>query len=491
MKKIYLFPLLILFAFSCTNLDEEISDSIPDDKFPENEAQGALVTVPTYKELSDLIDDAGWWYLVQETTSDELVFPVRDTDWEDGGKWKVLHEHTWDNNTDGINSMWSHMYEGVSEANRAIDQLKSSEDDPEVQIVLAKLKTLRAFYYWLLIDNYGDVPYVTSFFDADTQPFKEDRAVIHAAIIEDLEEIVELLPENALKFAVSKGMAYSLLAKLYLNAEVYTGQAQWAKADEACQKVIDLGFYALEGDPLLPFINNNESSIETIFSIPFDEENLQGFRIHMRSLHYLSNQTFDMVVGPWNGCAVVKAHFDTYTDDDVRKEYFLYGPQYTSSGVVIYDETVEEDLFLNPEIPALVMDNSFSAEEIKNSGARIKKFEIAKGAQENLSNDFPVFRYADILLMKAEAMIRQGQNGDAFVNQIRARAGVEDMNNVTLDDLLAERGREMFCEGHRRMDLIRFNAFGNSWWEKEPSTSDRTIFPIPQWAIDTNPNLGL
>ena len=135
------------------------------------------------------------------------------------------------------------------------------------------------------------------------------------------------------------------------------------------------------------------------------------------------------------------------------------------------------------------MDGSFTFEEIRMSGARVGKYEIKKGSLENLSNHFPLFRYADVLLMKTEAMIRQGKNGDSYVNQIRQRAKVSTWSNTTLEMLLAERGREMFCEGHRRQDLIRFGKFNDAWWEKDASSPERNIFPIPQWAIDANPNL--
>jgi hypothetical protein len=124
------------------------------------------------------------------------------------------------------------------------------------------------------------------------------------------------------------------------------------------------------------------------------------------------------------------------------------------------------------------------------SGARAVKFEVEMGASDNLSNQFPLLRYADILLMKAECVIRQGGNGDEWINPLRLRAGVAEFSGANLTDLLAERGREMFFEAHRRQDLIRFGKFNEAWWEKPASSSDRNTFPVPQWAIDSNPNLA-
>jgi len=199
-----------------------------------------------------------------------------------------------------------------------------------------------------------------------------------------------------------------------------------------------------------------------------------------------------MVVGPWNGFAVIYDHYLTYEDNDRRKEGFLVGQQYTYNNQPIMDLGAGGiPLIFNPVIPSLVMGEGNTPEEIRNSGARVVKFEVKRGAKANLSNDFPIFRYADVLLMKAEALIRQGKNGDEEVNKIRERAGLSTWSNVTLTQLLAERGRELFWEAHRRQDLIRFDEFNKPWWEKQASTADRKTFPIPQWAIEANPNLAL
>lgn len=485
MKKLIILSILTGF-FACTNLEEDIYDRIPSDRFPENSDQAALKVLPAYRELSDLIDDAGWWFWAQEITSDEIVFPVRLTDWEDGGKWYLLHQHQWTNNIDAVNSMWSNLYDGVTEANRALDELEGSKD----LTTISKLKTLRAFYYYLLIDNYGNVPLVTSFTKAEKQPKKTDKKVIYEFILKDVKESLPYLPSSAQKFAVSKGMAYTLLAKLYINANIYTGTPAWADAERYCDSVIVSGIYSLENDALGPFKTSNENSLENIFTIPFDEKNLQGFRIHMRTLHYQHNLTYDMPVGTWNGFAAVEDHYNTFEDSDARKKGFIVGPQFDSKGQALFDGTAGAPVVINPKIPKLIIDGSHTFQQIRMSGARVGKFEIKKGALENLSNDFPLFRYADVLLMKAETMVRQGKNGDQFINQVRKRAKVSDMSNATLPMILAERGREMFCEGHRRQDLIRFGKFLDAWWEKPASDSKRTIFPIPQWAIDANPNLA-
>ena len=484
MKKITHILCLIVLG-SCTKFDDAIRDGSTVRKAdPTN----------VYIELRDLIDDNGWWFWAQEVTSDEVVFPVRGTDWNDGGKWRVLHQHEWSNDVDAVNSMWSHLNDGIREANRILDELNSLAGNPEIDVQIAKLKTLRAFFLYLLMDNYGDVPNITSFSSAPEFPTTESRENIYDFVVQEVTESLPLLPVSAKNFAVSKGMAYTMLAKLYINQEVYNGTPAYDKAEAMCDSVMNLGVYSLGGSITAPFAAQNDGNPENIFTIIFDENNAQGFRLHMRTLHYLSDATFGMAVGPWNGFATLEDHYNSYDDKDLRKEeWFMVGEQYDANGAIIFDQTAGANLVLTPKIPALVMGSGNSQVEIRMSGARVKKYEIEEGALENLNNDFPLFRYADILLMKAECAVRLGGAGagDQWIAPIRDRAEAGTTSGFTLDQILEERGRELFCEGHRRQDLIRFGKFGDAWWEKTASGPDRKTFPIPQWAIDANPNLGL
>jgi len=488
-KIIYTLGLLLAFT-ACTDLDDDLTDKIPFDKFPENEEQAALMIVPVYKPMQDFIDWGGWWFC-QELTSDEVVCPTRHTDWDDGGKWRVLYQHAWDNKTEAVTAMWSRFYKGIVEANRLIEIFEPNASEPAVAANVAKLKIMRAYYYYLLIDNYGDVPFVTSFSKAEEQPSKTPKAFIFQSIVNEVNESIPHLNSSVSKTAVTKGMAFSLLAKLYLNAQVYAGVTRWDSAEMACDSVIALGSYSLESDPMAPFVTNNTNSPENIFTIPYDEDTYTGFNLHMRTLHYNNNLTFNMPVGPWNGFAVTEQHYNTYSSNDKRKVgYFMVGQQFTAANQPITDAVAGSPLIFNPRIPSLVMDATLTPQEIRMSGARVKKFEIKMGAKDNLSNDFPIFRLGDIYLMKSEARVRQGLNGDSWLNEIRLRAGLTGITGATLDDILAERGRELFWEAHRRQDLIRFGKFNQGWWEKTASDASRRTFPIPQWVIDSNPNLA-
>ncbi|HZK06931.1 MAG TPA: RagB/SusD family nutrient uptake outer membrane protein [Bacteroidales bacterium] len=480
----------LIIISGCTKLDEEYFDQIPSELYPENDEQVATLTVNAYKRLQNMADDNGWWFLAQEISTDEICGPTRGADWYDGGKWVDVYQHRWTNDTESVNRMWGLFWDGINECNRTIGTLRNIGDNEEILKKIGELEVLRSFFYYLLIDNYGNVPYVTMVMDEGFQPVKVERSVIYDSLVNVVEKNLHYLNRGDLKYMATRNMAFALLAKLHLNAEIYTGTEHWAEAGQYCDSVM-AGPYHLASDVKAPFITENQNSSEIIFSIPYDEDNFQGFRLHMRTLHYQSNLTFDMSVGPWNGFAVVPTHFDTYQEIDLRRDaHFIYGPQFASDGSPIIESILNEPLDIDPHLPALSMTSGFSDKQIRTSGARIGKYEIKMGAKENLSNDFPLFRLSDFYLMKAETEIRLGGNGDQWVNPIRQRAGVAPYSGCSLTQLLEERGREMFVEGHRRQDLIRFGKWEGSWWEKEAHGKEKRTFPIPQWAIDGNPNLA-
>lgn len=502
MKKSIIFTLIIFIGFGCTKLDEELYDKIPGDLYPENENQIANLSVEAYAKLKPLVDDEGWWFLAQEVSSDEFCGPTRDADWDDGGKWRNVHMHTWTNDDESVNRMWDRFWQGITTCNQTLDMMRALPDSDEIRAKMDEVMVMRSFYYYLLIDNYGDAPYLTSAANAPDLPYKMKRADIYKNLISTLRNALPSLKPIDNKYLATRNMAFALLAKLYINAEVYTN-GEISRFDSAgifCDSLI-AGPYNLSTSVTGTFVTNNENEPEIIFSIPYDENNFEGFRLHMRTLHYQHNLKFDMPVGPWNGLAVVPDFFDTYEEGDLRREgYHIFGPQFDTQGNPIIDGETLEPLNIDPYLPVLHMTAAdYTPTQIRNTGARVGKYEIKLGAKENLSNDFPLFRLTDIYLMKAEVEIRLNGDGsgDQWIDPIRLRADVDPIPNASLDDLLAERGRELYCEGHRRQDLIRFGKFTNEWWGKgdnqggisgDPSVE---IFPIPKWATDVNPNLLL
>lgn len=496
MKRKIFFPFIfaLLFAFSCTDLTEDMYEHIPADKYPENEGQLISLAVDAYSQLSELIDDWGFWFLFQEISSDGFVAPTRGGDWDDGGKWRVLHRHTWSNDADAVENMWEVLYDGVTRCNQILDRMQGFDQTDDVKKIIAEVEILRTFYYYLLMDNYGAIPYITSAFDAPAQPYRQPREVVFDNLVSTIENNIELLEATDKKFLANRYMAYMMLAKLYLNAEVYTGQEMWQEASDALDEVLG-GPYVLENDVRAPFRKENQNSSENIFTIEFHEDDIQGFRLHMRSLHYLHVHTFDMADSPWNGFAATPYQFDLYEEGDARREAFMiWGPQYTSGNQpLLDDENPGEDKQVNidPYLVALHMnENEHGYNAVKYSGARAIKYEIARNTKSNLSNDFPVFRLTDAMLMKAEVEVRLNGvgAGDDYINPIRERAGVAPFVNATLDNILDERGRELWLEGHRRQDLIRFGRFQDEWWEK-PARLGVTTLPVPKFASDANPNL--
>jgi starch-binding outer membrane protein, SusD/RagB family len=497
--KYWIFIAIAASVLSCTKLDEKVYDKIPGVLYPETPEQVASLSVVTYQKLQPMADDNGWWFLAQELSSDGLAGPTRAADWYDGGKWLNMHRHTWTNDDEGVNRMWSAFWTGITTCNQILDLMNALPQNTALTAKKREVEVIRSFYYYLLIDNYGDAPYLTSAAHAPAMPYKMKRATIYDSLINTVTRALPSLKPIDKKYMMTKYSAYALLAKLHLNAAVYTETVrgipefkneQMQKVSDYCDSII-AGPYSLATDVSDPFKTNNENSSEIIFSIPYDEDNFQGFRLHMRTLHYQMNLKYNMPVGPWNGFAISPEFWTTYDPTDKRRAaYNIWGLQYAATGGVILDGETHQPLDIDPLLPALYMQPpAFTPTQIRTSGARVGKYEIKMGAKENLSNDFPLFRLTDFYLMKAEALIRMGSNGDQWINPIRQRAGVPAWSGATLEQLLAERGRELYCEGHRRQDLIRFGKWEQSWWEKNAHGPDLETFPIPKWATDANNNL--
>ncbi|MFC0875592.1 RagB/SusD family nutrient uptake outer membrane protein [Saccharicrinis sp. FJH2] len=507
-----------IFWISACNLDTEIYENLPADKFPENEGQLESITLSAYTEQRHLLDDWGWWLYMQEVTSDFLVFPQRGTDWEDDGKWRVLHRHTWNSTTIGVQSMWSHLYSGVVRCNQALEYFQA--DSEAATLARAEMKVLRSYLFYLLIDNYGAVPYSESFSNAESNPYRVKRADIYNRLITVVTEAIPDLPEPGTvdNYKISKAMAYMLLGKLYLNGAIYKGDSNFNVNDmDSVAKYMNLVInsgYQLESDRLGPFKVDNAASSEVIFSILGDENADDGMRHNFRTLHTLHQKTYDLQSSPWNGCAVKPDYYEklfapndgydnpddnTSVNDEIvdqRASAFLRGQQYDIDGNELSNDNGK--LILTQDIKADIMtDATDGAAVTRFSGYRVVKFEVEIGSGPIMNNDFPVFRLADAYLMRAEATLRGATLADASadddLNQTRTKAGLPSVT-ATLSEVLDERGRELFLEGHRRSDLIRFGLFADrNWWlgaTESGEGAERRVFPLPQDQLDANPNLN-
>ncbi|MCE7994669.1 MAG: RagB/SusD family nutrient uptake outer membrane protein [Roseivirga sp.] len=421
---------------------------------------------------------------MHEVASDEMVIAHKGADWEDGGQWIRMHQHNYGATEQSVGNAWNYCYTAIGEINLLLKRF------PDVVALGAELRVLRAMIYLWLIDAYGNVPVILET-DDDPTPPTVARAQVFEFIRSSVEDNLANLSTGTGKTTINAMSARAILAKLYLNAEVYTGTAQWAAAETNIDAIINSGNYSLENNFFASFSTNNGGSSENILTLPYDENNAGGFNLAQMTGHYLTQQTFNLQAQPWNGYASLEDFYNAYDANDSRRLGFLEGPQFSSDGTRLEDLSFEPGdpdgapLTFTPEI------NELRPNSLRQAGVRVGKFEIASGAGASLSNDWPLFRYGDIILMKAEVMWRQGNNAGAldFVNQIRQRAGADPLTTIDADILLAERGREVFAEGWRRSDLIRFGKYNDAWWEKPASPATVNIFPIPQGQIDVNADL--
>lgn len=496
---------LLIFLFipqSCTDLNEVLYSDLDGDKFFENPDNIASAFGVVYTNLYWMMGNK--YGVGKDCGTDLLCVPQRGGDWLDGGEWHRYHRLTITPSESYVEFWWNLLYKGVNTCNRLIlgfEQL----DLPDSKTAISELRAFRAFYYWNLMDIYGNIPLITSFdVPVDYAPTNNSRKEIYDFIETELTEVLDDLSKEAgfKTFSrVNYYVAQMILAKLYLNAEVYTGTPQLAKAENALNAIIDAGVFELEGDYFNNFADNTDASKEVIFGVPMDEIQAQGMEVHLFSLHYALQDKYELTQLPWNGLSAQEKLFNLFEENDSRRKGLLFGEQYDAEGVQIKDASFEKfdptnptaprdpdgaGLNLTPEI------NMLEPSCLRQAGARIIKWLPHPGTDRYMSNDFPIFRYADVLLMKAEVLVRNGDVGSAltYINEVRARAGVEALESVTLDDILDERARELFAEGHRRTDLIRFGKFLGERWEKEDISPETAIlWPIPQVQIDNNPNL--
>ncbi|MGN0190212.1 MAG: RagB/SusD family nutrient uptake outer membrane protein, partial [Candidatus Cryptobacteroides sp.] len=354
---------------------------------------------------------------------------------------------------------------------------------------------LRAWWYFFMLDRIGAVPIVTDFSDELPTNKGLTRKDVYDFVVGELEEIVEDLNEDVsmttyTKF--TKWVGYTLLAKLYINAEIYAGKPDWENALRCCNKVVDSRKFILEPDNNTNFLVNNEISRENIFCIPYDNEHFICYFIpYQMSWHYNMVETYTVRFDCWNGPCFTPSFMKSYDSDDKRLGWFLIGQQYDSKGKPLQDR---KGNLLNYTIEVGDYANANEYE-----GARIFKWEVEKDSYNHLNNDFAVFRYVDVLLMKAECLLRTGNEPEAreIVNKCRERnfAKYDDSKKIqvlTLDELLAERGRELVLEGWRRNDLIRFGKYTGTF-DFKPNNDDADnhtlLFPIPQQVIDNNPQI--
>ncbi|WKN32886.1 RagB/SusD family nutrient uptake outer membrane protein [Porifericola rhodea] len=484
----------ITFAYTgCTDLEvEEVESIVAESESGEFSGDAEALLESAYNQLSSFADQANVYSLYVHT-SDEMIPPTRGTDWGDNGVWRLLHSHNWDPTHQYVLNSWNQLNSRVFLTNQV---LASDNPAPNAEQAAAA-KFLRAFYMWHVMDLYGQVPFREVNEGAEIDPRVLSREEAFDFIVNDLEEALPDLPSTGpspINDKASKASVNALLARLYLNKGVYMAdvneegalnptfdQADMAKVIEYADAVAADG-YALEDDYYNNFSVNAESEI--IFTNPEGAGDPQNR--YFMTLHYDQNPS------GWNGFTTIADFYAKFEDGDVRKGIeatpdgtdfsgigrgFLTGQQYSDSGTVITNSRNNKPLAFEADVPLIGADT--------DDGYRAIKYHPAdKGRYIQL-------RYADVYLMKAEALFRSGQTAEALemVNELRAKRGASQLSSLDEATLLDERGRELYWEGIRRVDQIRFGTFDDTWHEKTVTESFRVLYPIPQQALDSNPNL--
>lgn len=544
MKKIFKIILATsIFGMSaaCTNLDENAYDIIVADDFYNNKNEVISAVLRPYTHANAWISPSGQdgWWRPAELSADQLAWPTKGRHGEDGGKWKRLHYHTWTVDDGNLNNAWVLMYWGVGLCNSPIDILEEADvesmgiTEEEKEAYIAELKLLRALHYLKLMDLFGNIPIVTSSPNSADEPLpeitpqKEVFEFIEREILENVEKAPELSSEMLGR--MSKAAGYTMLVELYLNAEKWYGETRWDECIAAADKLISGNGGGLNGamslDPNLTdsYVTTNHESKETIFSIAYDYQ-IADFQPGFPSefYHFVQRDIYGGGRNGNNGIVLIPGVYTTYEEADGRKhEWFLEGPMVKFSDGKTPVEGSEEYRgkqlvfvdYIRREASGGTSSTMSDGEE--NSGIRFNKYKLGNstaGVRNGVSvqpdpnynnTDWNVYRLSWVYFAKAEAIMRKNggtANAEAveLVNSVKERAFSEDdwdtnkytPATLTLDELLAERGREFVFEGYRRRDLIRFGKFHTEeWWDHKPSEEYRTLYPIPQQQISMNPNL--
>ncbi|PIB38253.1 RagB/SusD family nutrient uptake outer membrane protein [Maribacter sp. 4G9] len=506
-----------LIAYSCTDLDDELEDTITEEFSIEGVSvgggeDGGPLLAPFGRLRSGSAGNTGF-FASQSVPSDEMAVGQKGGDWFDGGIWIQLHRHTWDAAHERIGEAWNDAYGGIGECNIALSGGNLNANQT------AQVRALRAYFYWRLLDLFGRVKIVTE--PGGDAPQSERTAVFDFVESELLASLgipavtagMDLSGSNlgteVNNYRINQYAALGLLAKLYLNAEVYTGTPRYQEADWAASYIIDNSPYilcaegcttpnsskrpevdsdpeTLEGYPAI-FAPTNENNPEIIWSIEYNNTNLGGMNFSQMTLHGPSQLTYGLDEAPWNGFQVLEEFYNSYENGDLRKEAnFLVGPQTDFSGNALIDFASDDDdlqVVYTPEI------NELEPNSIRQSGARMKKFSFEVLGRSNMNNDYPIIRLGDVHLIRGEARARAAGDWSLSlpdVNAIRSRAGVAPLTSIDAAEFLAERGREMFQESSRRTDQIRFGTFDDVWWEKTNTDAYRSLMPIPIAQINAS-----
>lgn len=447
------------------------------------------------------------YFNVQELPTEEAVIA-----WNDG-TLQNFHVHSWTQQNEFLSAMYNRIYFQISSANaflretsdeKLASKFLSDALKADIKTYRAEARFLRALSYWHGIDLFGNIPIVTEADVIGSVPEQKTRAQVFDFIESELLAIENELGDPGFEYArADKGAAWTLLAKLYLNAEVYTGTGRFNDCVTYCEKVINSGAYEIEESYRDNFLADNNTSSEIIFPVTYDGLYTQTYGGTTYLIYASLGNTAAAadepenilaqmgITGGWGGLRITSSLADKFPDETgtVDKRAMWYTIDQTKEIANISD-----------------FSNGYMAVKFRNVTAT-----GATGKNASFPDtDFPMFRLADVYLMHAEAVLRGATNNMidplTLVNELRVRAYGNSSpeaiissgdNEFTLDFILEERGRELYWEAHRRTDLIRFNQFSeNGIWpwkggvaEGKATEKFRDLYPIPSTDLIANPRL--
>lgn len=531
MNKRFLF-LYIVLAFSLSScLDETPKDQIPEKEIYDsanslyvNAVASLYNYIGAHDEGEGLQGTCRGIYDYNTLTTDEAIMPIRGGNWYDGGLWKNMYNHTWTSSDTDLYNVWKYLYKVIvlsTKSLETIDQYKSLLTAQQREQYTAEVRAVRAMFYYYAMDMFGRIPVLQSSTQKIADIHQSNRSDVFNYIVNELQTVAPLLPNEHSNLQgnyygrLTRPVAWFLLAKLSLNAEVYTDdnwtdssrpdgknimfdvdgvqKNAWQTCIHYCDLIANAG-YELEADYTKNFAVHNENSKENIFTIPLDK------MLYPNEFHYLFRSRHYAHGGAYGGasengtCATLHTMavygYNTASPDTRLDMNFYAGRVEVDGNDVLLDNGTPLEYK-----PLAVEQNLTASPYIETAGARMKKYEVDRTAYSDgrmPDNDIVLYRYADVLLMKAEAKVRNGEDGYAELNAVRSRVGMPAVT-ASLDNILNERLLELVWEGWRRQDMIRFETYCKSYDIHTPSELDNKryaiVFPIPQKARELNTNL--
>lgn len=490
--KILIYFLFFMLAFgSCTKLDEKFNSELQQSSsLPVNDLLRSA-----YNALANPFMDQSRLWAAQEHTSDEVIGPTRGPDWDDNGVWRVLHSHSWTSEHTFLRETFRELLQAQYAASNVLQFNPSAQQAAEARFI-------RALTVFVVADGWDQVP-----FRDDLQDLKKTPSVLKGPaavdyVISELNAIMSTLPDGPANVANKDG-ARVLLMKSYLNKGAFASRQNptFAAADMTqvitlADQIINNTKYSLANNIFDNFAPDNDvKSTENIYTL-YNKDGDRGGNVRSRwflGLHYNQKPS------GWNGFTTLSDFYNKFGSTDTRRggSYtgmtdvggvrtgFLVGQQFNEKGEALKDRK-SNPLVFTPDVKL-----KETGSNLEITGIRVMKYPIDYTGGDQADNDYVIFRLADVMLMKAEALLRTGSTAAALtiVNTIRTKRGATPLVSLDLQALLDERGRELYWEGWRRQDLIRFGKFLQPWQEKPTDDVKYLIFPIPAEQLAVNPNL--